>query len=280
MQMRSFKQIDVFGSKPLLGNPVAVVLDGQGISDAQMQQFARWMNLSETTFLLPPSHPSADYCVRIFTPVSELPFAGHPTLGSCHAWQEAGGVPKSAGLIVQECPAGLVKIRSTSDLLAFAAPPVLRDGPVDADTLARVSRGLRLPQSEFLHHQWVDNGPGWLAVMLRSAEQVLAIKPDYAELNGLAVGVVGNYPPGSDCDVEVRAFISLGAASGEDPVTGSLNASLAQWLIAAGLLPLRYVASQGIAMDRAGEVYLERDTSGQVWVGGSTVTYVDGQVQL
>lgn len=280
MQNRPFKQVDVFGSKSLLGNPLAVVLDGQGLSDVQMQLFARWTNLSETTYLLPPSLPSADYQVRIFTPVSELPFAGHPTLGSCHAWQEAGGVPKRTGFIVQECKSGLVNIRSTSDGLAFAAPPVLRDGPVEADTLARVSRGLRLPQSEFLHHQWVDNGPGWLAVMLRSAEQVLAIQPDFAELNGLEVGVVGAYPPGSECDLEVRAFISLGSASGEDPVTGSLNASLGQWLIGAGILPERYVASQGIAMGRAGKVYLERDASGQVWVGGSAVTFVDGQVRL
>ena len=281
MKQRSFRQVDVFSGKPYLGNPLAVVVDGAGVSAEQMQRFASWTNLSETTFLLPPSNAAADYRVRIFTPVRELPFAGHPTLGSCHSWLQAGGQPKNADFVVQECQAGLIKIKRTGDRLAFAAPKLLREGPVDAATLAKISAGLRLPQSEFLHQQWVDNGPGWVAVMLRSAEQVLAIEPDYAAMNGLEVGVVGAYPVGSECQVEVRAFITEGTLSGyEDPVTGSLNASLAQWLTGSGLMPQRYLASQGTALGRAGRVYLECDDLGQVWVGGESVTYIEGQVTL
>ncbi len=195
MSQRSFKQVDVFSGQPYLGNPLAVVVDSEGVSDAQMQRFASWMNLSETTFVLPPTSADADYRVRIFTPVRELPFAGHPTLGSCHAWLERGGQPKNADFVVQECKAGLVRIKRSAGRLAFAAPKLLRDGAVDAATLAQISAGLRLPLSEFLHHQWVDNGPGWVAVMLRSAAQVLQIEPDYAAMNGLEVGVVGAYPP-------------------------------------------------------------------------------------
>ncbi len=281
MQQRSFKQVDVFSSKPYLGNPLAVVMDGDGINDVQMQRFASWTNLSETTFLLPPTRAEADYRVRIFTPVRELPFAGHPTLGSCHSWLQAGGQPKNADFVLQECQAGLIKIKRTGDRLAFAAPKLLREGAVDAATLAMISAGLRLPASEILHHQWVDNGPGWVAVMLRSAQQVLAIQPDYAAMNGLEVGVVGAYPAGSECQVEVRAFITAGTATPyEDPVTGSLNASLAQWLIGSGLLPQRYLAAQGTALGRAGRVYLERDQTGQVWVGGESVTYIEGLVRL
>lgn len=281
MQQRSFKQVDVFSSQPYRGNPLAVVVDGDGISDEQMQRFASWTNLSETTFLLPPTSAAADYRVRIFTPVRELPFAGHPTLGSCHSWLQGGGQPKNADFVVQECQAGLIQIKQMGNLLAFAAPKLLREGTVDAATLAQISAGLRLPQSEFLHHQWVDNGPGWVAVMVRSAEQVLAIEPDYAAMNGLEVGVVGAYPAGSECHIEVRAFITAGTATPyEDPVTGSLNASLAQWLIGSGLAPRRYLAAQGTALRRAGRVHLERDEVGQVWVGGASVTYIEGKVIL
>lgn len=281
MQQRSFKQVDVFSTKPYHGNPLAVVVDGEGISEEQMQRFANWTNLSETTFLLPPTSADADYRLRIFTPGRELPFAGHPTLGSCHSWLQAGGQPKHADFVVQECQAGLITIKRAGDRLAFAAPKLLREGAVDAATLAKISAGLRLPESAFLHHQWVDNGPGWVAVMLHSAAQVLAIEPDYAAMQGLEVGVVGAYPAGSECHVEVRAFIAGGTASPyEDPVTGSLNASLAQWLIGSGLAPQRYLASQGTALGRAGRVALERDERGQVWVGGASVTYIDGQVTL
>ena len=280
MSQRIFKQVDVFGSQPYMGNPLAVVLDGTGLSDAGMQRFARWTNLSETTFLLPPTHPEADYRVRIFTPARELPFAGHPTLGSAHAWLEAGGQPKVSGQLVQECKAGLIGIRHSQGRLAFAAPKLVRGGPVEPELLERIARGLQLPPTDILHSQWVDNGPGWVGVMLRSAEQVLQLEPDYAAMEGLELGVVGPYPAESECQFEVRALITIGTSPYEDPVTGSLNASLAQWLIGTGLAPECYVASQGTVLKRAGRVYLERDAQGQVWVGGKTITCVEGRVEL
>jgi PhzF family phenazine biosynthesis protein len=276
VKQRTFKQIDVFGQDSYLGNPLAVVLDGEGLSDEDMQRFANWTNLSETTFLLSPTTSEADYSVRIFTPSRELPFAGHPTLGSCHAWLQAGGQPKQKNRLVQECKVGLVNVRRADDRLAFAAPPLVRSGPVDEDVLQNISRALQVPASEFINHQWVDNGPGWVAVMLRSTEDVLNLRPEAAKMKELKIGIVGLYPPGSECHIEVRAFFE----AGEDPVTGSLNASLGQWLIGEGLMPERYVASQGTVLGRKGRVYLERDTTGQVWVGGNTVTYVEGSVNL
>lgn len=278
---RTFKQVDVFGAQPYLGNPLAVVLDSEGLSDEQMQGFAAWTNLSETTFFLPPTAPEADYRLRIFTPARELPFAGHPTLGSCHAWLQAGGKSKNPGHVVQECGAGLVQIKRQGTRLAFAAPKLLRSGPVEAQTLNQIVRGLQVSPSDVLHHQWVDNGPGWVAVMLRSAEQVLAIEPDYAILNGLELGLVGAYPGGSECQFEVRALVTRVAGRPyEDPVTGSLNASLAQWLIGAGLAPEQYMASQGTLLGRAGRVHLQRDPQGQVWVGGESITGIEGKVWL
>ena len=288
MPLRPFKQVDVFTAVPYRGNPLAVVLDGEGLSAGEMQQFTQWTNLSEATFLLPPTVPEADYRVRIFYPASELPFAGHPTLGSCHAWLEAGGQPKGE-YVVQECGIGLVRLRRDGDRLAFAAPPLRRSGPLDEADVALIARGLGVDRADIVDHAWCDNGPKWRGVMLASAEQVLALKPDAAILAGLdvgvvgprgKVGVVGARAAGDACAFEVRAFFPGNNGMAEDPVTGSLNAGLAQWLIAAGLAPPRYVASQGTALGRAGRVHVDRDASGVIWIGGASVTCIDGQVVL
>jgi PhzF family phenazine biosynthesis protein len=275
---RTFTQLDVFTEVALKGNALAVVHSADGLSSAQMQAFAHWTNLSETTFLLPPTDAAADYRVRIFTPARELPFAGHPTLGSCHAWLAAGGRAKSATEVIQQCGVGLVRVRRGAGRLAFAAPPLIRGGPVDAATLAHIARGLRIEPASIRASQWVDNGPGWVAVMLSSRDDVLAIRPDYAALLPLEVGVVAPCPAGHDAQFEVRAFIP-GAGANEDPVTGSLNASLAQWLIGAGLAPPRYVAAQGTALGRAGRVFIEQ-SDGAIWVGGSCVPLIQGSVAL
>ncbi|NMD57456.1 MULTISPECIES: PhzF family phenazine biosynthesis protein [Tsukamurella] len=275
--MHRFRQVDVFSSEPLRGNPVAVVHDADDLSDDRMAAFARWTNLSETTFLLRPTDPAADYRLRIFTPGGELPFAGHPTLGSAYAWLEDGGVPASDGVVVQECAAGLVRLRR-GDELAFAAPPLRRSGPADADTVSRIAAGLRIPATEILAAEWVDNGPGWVAARLRDADAVLALTPDFAGMGELNIGAVGPYPPGGEADVEVRAFCP-DLAVPEDPVTGSLNAGLAQWLIGAGVLPARYVASQGTVLGRRGRVHVE-SADGEIWIGGATGTTITGNVAL
>ena len=274
---RPFAQVDVFTAEPYLGNPVAVVLDANGLDDGAMQRFAHWTNLSETTFVLPPGSGGADYRVRIFTPARELPFAGHPTLGTCHAWREAGGEPRSADVIVQECGAGLVPIRRTADGLAFAAPGLLRSGPVEDALVERVARMLRTDRSAIVDTQWADNGPGWIGVLMADPEAVLALEPQYDELD---VGVVAPYPDGSPEAFEVRAFTYRNGGVDEDPVTGSLNASLAQWLLATGRASAPYVARQGTALGRAGRVHVSRDGDGAVWVGGGTVTCVRGDVAL
>lgn len=274
---RRFHQLDVFSAVPLKGNPLAVVHAADGLDDATMAAFARWTNLSETTFLLPPTEPGADYRVRIFTPVAELPFAGHPTLGSAWAWLAAGGVPREAGVVVQQCGVGRVRIRRDGDRLAFAAPPRRRTGPLDEVLLATAARGLRVARSELLRHEWVDNGPGWCAVMLRSGAAVRALQPDWAALGELKVGVVAPQTAGEDTAFEVRAF--FGGGGFEDPVTGSLNASLAQWLIGAGLAPDRYVAAQGHALGRAGRVHVQREGD-TIWVGGDVVACITGEVDL
>jgi PhzF family phenazine biosynthesis protein len=277
MSTRPFTQLDVFTDTPLRGNPLAVVHAAQGLSDAQMQAFARWTNLSETTFLLPPTEPAADYRVRIFTPDRELPFAGHPTLGSCHAWLAAGGQAHSGDEVVQQCGVGLVRIRRDGSRLAFAAPPLRRSGPVEPEVLAQIVRSLRIPADAIRASNWVDNGPGWVAVMLASRDEVLALQPDFAAMRGLELGVVAPWS-GGDAQFEVRAFVpSLGVP--EDPVTGSLNAGLAQWLIGAGLAPERYVASQGTALGRSGRVFVEK-RGDSVWIGGDSVVVVSGQVSL
>jgi PhzF family phenazine biosynthesis protein len=273
--MRPFRQVDVFTTTPYLGNPVAVVLDSDGLSVEQMHRFATWTNLSETTFVLPSTSDSADYRVRIFTPSTELPFAGHPSLGTCHAWLEEGGEPAGAGPIVQECGIGLVPIRRTDHGLSFAAPPLLRSGEVDGSLVERIARQLRIERGGIVDAQWADNGPGWVAVLLESAEAVRALRPGPVDLD---IGVVGPFPSGSEFAFEVRAFFPKDGATAEDPVTGSLNASLAQWLLATSRATAPYVVSQGAAIGRAGRVHVSQDEDGTIWVGGGTVTCITGQV--
>jgi PhzF family phenazine biosynthesis protein len=287
MKTRPFAQVDVFTATPYRGNPLAVVLDGSDLSTEQMQHFTNWTNLSECTFLLPPTQAGADYRVRIFCPGRELPFAGHPTLGSAHTWLAAGGQPRGEHL-VQECGVGLVKIRRDGARLAFAAPPLRRSGPLDEADVALIARGLGVARSDIVAHSWCDNGPGWRGVMLCSAEQVLALQPDATVLAGLDIGVVA--PHGKvgvvgasaqeDIAFEVRAFFPGNNGLVEDPVTGSLNAALAQWLIGAGMAPERYTAAQGTALQRAGRVHVQRSADGSIWVGGETVTCIQGTVQM
>ena len=289
MKQRPFKQVDVFTARPYYGNPLAVVLDGSGLSTEEMQHFTNWTNLSECTFVLPPTDAAADYKVRIFCPGRELPFAGHPTLGTCHAWLEAGGVPKGE-FIVQECGIGLVKIQrdAASGRLAFAAPPLLKSGALDEADVELIARGLGVQRSDIVAHAWCDNGPKWRGVMLRSASQVLALKPDAAVLAGLDIGVVG--PRGkvgvigaqadqNDTQFEIRAFFPGNNGMTEDPVTGSLNAGMAQWLIGLGLAPPNYIAAQGTALGRAGRVHVS-SVGGDIWIGGASVTCIDGKVSL
>ncbi|RQO55891.1 phenazine biosynthesis protein PhzF [Paucibacter sp. KBW04] len=282
LQSRRFAQVDVFTAMALRGNPLAVVIDGEGLSDAAMAAFARWTNLSETTFILPPTDATADYRVRIFTPGGELPFAGHPTLGTAHCWLASGGVPKSKGMLVQECGIGLVRIKRTADRnkerLAFAAPPLLRSGPVEPEHHAQVLQALCLPAEDVLDVQWVDNGPEWMVARLKNAEAVLALKPDFQAMAGLKLGVVGAHPPGSPQQFEVRAFVP-GLGVPEDAVTGSLNAGIALWLQAAGLAPARYVAAQGAALGRAGRIHVQREGE-EVWIGGDVTPLIEGQVRL
>jgi PhzF family phenazine biosynthesis protein len=268
--------VDVFTERPLLGNPLAVVHGADGWSDAQMQAYARWTNLSETSYLLAPTDGAADYRVRIFTPARELPFAGHPTLGSCHAWLEAGGRPRGEH-VVQQCGVGLVRIRRDGPRLAFAAPPLKRSGAVAPELIARIAAALQIEPSAIRASNWVDNGPGWVAVMIDSRDALLGLKPDLRAMADIELGVIAPWPDG-EADFEVRAFIpSVGV--GEDPVTGSLNAGLAQWLIGAGLAPDRYLASQGTALGRAGRVHVER-IGREIWIGGASVSCVQGELTL
>jgi PhzF family phenazine biosynthesis protein len=281
-ELRRFVQVDVFTAVPLKGNALAVVVDAGGLSDDEMAAFARWTNLSETTFLLPPteegSAEGADYRVRIFTPGGELPFAGHPTLGSAYAFLASGGDAKKPGEVVQQCAIGLVRVKRDGARLAFAAPPLKRSGPVDAATRAQAIASLRVAPDAVLDVVWCDNGPGWLAVRLADAASVLALQPDFAVMDQLKVGALGAYPDGSECQFEVRAFVpDLGVP--EDPVTGSLNAGLALWLQAAGLAGDRYVAAQGAVLGRAGRVHVQRDAEA-TWIGGDVVPLIHGQVRL
>ncbi|UUW88571.1 PhzF family phenazine biosynthesis protein [Pimelobacter simplex] len=275
---REFRQVDVFTDEPLLGNPVAVVHGADGLSDDEMQRFARWTNLSETTFLLEPTEPGADYRLRIFTTETELPFAGHPTLGSAHAWLEAGGVP-AGERIVQQCGVGLVALRRQDRRLAFAAPDLLRSGPVDDALADEIAAALGIDRAEILDLAWADNGPGWVGARLASAEAVLALTPDHGRLP-VDVGVIGPHPDGAECAVEVRAFVPHAAGIAEDPVTGSLNASLAQWLTTSGVLPPSYVAAQGTAIGRRGRIHVDTDADGTIWVGGDTLSTIQGTVAL
>ena len=256
---------------------MAVVLDADGLTTEEMQRFARWTNLSETTFVLPPTGAGADYRVRIFTPELEAPFAGHPTLGSCHAWLEVGGEARNPDEIVQECGVGLVRIRRGEGRLAFAAPPLRRSGPASPDDAARVAAALGLDADEVLAVEWVDNGFSWIAVLLESAERVLELRPGQLDFD---VGAVGFRPPGSEAAIEVRAFFPVNGVAAEDPVTGSLNAGIAQWLIGAGRLQAPYVATQGSAIGRDGRVHVSQDEDGTIWVGGRTETVIAGTVEL
>jgi PhzF family phenazine biosynthesis protein len=282
MRQRPFKQVDVFTPVAYRGNPLAVVLDGLDLSDQEMQRFAAWTNLSETTFLLPPTQESADYRVRIFTPGGELPFAGHPTLGSCHSWLQAGGKPKRSDVIVQECKQGLVSLKRQGEQLAFAAPASKRASPSPA-VLAQVAAALGLKASQVIAAQALDNGPVWLSLLVDDPQTVLALKPDAAALRagGHKVGVAARYRDARAGEpmLEVRAFAEP-VGIPEDPVTGSLNASLAQWLMDEGHMPTRYLAAQGACLGRAGRVHVERDDHGQVWIGGQTVTCIEGSVLL
>lgn len=298
--MRPFKQVDVFTAEPYCGNPVAVVMDGSSLSTEDMQRFAHWTNLSETTFLLPPTDPAADYQVRIFTTAIELPFAGHPTIGTCHAWLEAGGEPQRADRIVQQCGIGLVNLRRTGSRLAFAAPPLIKGGPVTESELSDVCKVLGLEREAIVDAQWADNGPGWIAVRLASADEVLALTPDFSAVESYDIGVVGPHPigvvgshapnkvgvvgartptdPGAgEPSIEVRAFFRSNGAASEDPVTGSLNAALAQWLLGDGTLEAPYVAAQGTALGRQGRVYVD-EADEQIWIGGDAITCIDGSV--
>jgi PhzF family phenazine biosynthesis protein len=274
---RPFRQVDVFTGTPYLGNPLAVVHDADGLTDEQMKRFSSWTNLSETTFLLAPSDEQADYRVRIFNLDRELPFAGHPTLGSCHAWLEAGGRPRQPGVVVQECGAGLVTIRVREDGSAFAAPPLVRTGPVEEPVAERVAAMLGIGRDDIVDLQWADNGPGWIGVLMSSADAVLQVRPGPGDLD---VGIAGPYSPGGPADFEVRAFFPAGGVTLEDPVTGSFNAALAQWLLGAGLASAPYLAQQGTVLGRRGQVRITQDADGQVWVGGSAVTCVAGIVEL
>jgi PhzF family phenazine biosynthesis protein len=274
-----FNQVDVFTAVPFKGNPLAVVADADGLADDQMQRIANWTNLSETTFLCRPTEADADYRVRIFTPVRELPFAGHPTLGSCAVWLGLGNAPKRAQ-VVQQCGVGLVRIKRDGERLAFAAPPQQKSGPVDAQLLARIAKSLGVVPQAIKASQWIDNGPGWVGVMLGSRAELLAIKRDLSALPGQPVGVVAPCDPARDnidTQFEVRAFVGWNAS--EDPVTGSLNASLAQWLIGAGIAPPRYVASQGTAIGRSGRIHVAREGD-DIWIGGDVTKVVEGTITV
>jgi PhzF family phenazine biosynthesis protein len=276
-----FQIVDVFGDGAFSGNPLAVITTPTDLDTALMQRITRWLNLSETTFLLPPTDPDADYRVRIFTLERELPFAGHPTLGTCHAWLEAGGLPRHGDMIVQQCGAGLVRIRRDANTLAFAAPPLIRSGPVEAEKLVEIAAVLGIAVTAIVDAQWVDNGPGWVAVLLESAAAVLAVKPARAHHSRIDLGVVGLYPPGSHATYEIRALFSdpFGGLV-EDPVTGSLNASVAQWLVDTGRATAPYVATQGSCVGRNGLVHVDRDADGQLWIGGNTQSLFSGNATV
>ncbi len=274
----SFQQVDVFTNRPLLGNALAVVHGADNLSDKQMTKFANWTNLSETTFLLNPINDSADYKVRIFTPNNELPFAGHPTLGSCFAWLSNGGIAKSKDVIIQECAIGLIKIRKDGSRLSFEAPELIKSGSLDDLTLKKVAMSLRIGVSDIINHQWVDNGPGWCAVMLKNAQQVLALDPDPQLLKDFKIGVIGSYRDGSETDFEVRAF-AMPYGIYEDPVTGSLNAGIAKWLFNTNSVKDEYTVSQGKALGRDGKIFIQK-IDNTIWVGGEIISCINGELTL
>jgi PhzF family phenazine biosynthesis protein len=275
--LRRFAQVDVFSTTPYLGNPVAVVLDADGLSEGLMQRIARWTNLSETTFVLPSTGEEADYRVRIYTPEAELPFAGHPTLGTAHVWLDNGGSPGSGGVVVQECEAGLVRIRSEAGLLWFAAPPTIRSGDLDDDYLMRIVTAFGITRDQVVAHQWVDNGPGWAVIQLATAGEVRDLQPDLSLIPDAMVGAIGAHPPGSAHDYELRTFAPrVGVA--EDPACGSMNAAVAQWLVRTGAVTASYRVAQGQRLGRAGDINIRPDADGTVWVGGAVTTLLRGTV--
>ena len=273
----SVHMVDVFGSDTFSGNPPVVIVGAEALATDEMQRLTRWFNLSETSFLLPPTNPVADYRVRIFTLDREMPFAGHPTLGTCHVWLKNGDVPKSGTDIIQECGAALVRIRRDRDRLSFAAPPLIRSGAPSLEERIEAQEFLGINSHEIIDAAWVDNGPGWLGIRLASAENILSLKPARSWPRRIDIGVIGPHAPGGDAAFEVRAFFSdhLGTIV-EDPVTGSLNASLAQWLFASRVSDTDYIAAQGTGLGRKGRVHAARDGTGQVWIGGQTRTHVEG----
>lgn len=277
---RRFRLVDVFGTRSLTGNPLAVVVDSVGLDTAEMLEITRWLNFSETTFLLPPTDPAADYLVRIFTATGELPFAGHPTLGTCHVWRSLQEDPPAE--VIQECGVGLVSLQVDDGSISFSAPPLVRDGPIDPDHLTQLVQILGIEADSIVDSAWVDNGPGWVGLLLEDAELVLSLKPDVSKHAGevpLAIGVVGFWPDGADTRYEVRAFFSnQHGVLGEDPVTGSLNASLAQWLVGVGRVQPPYVASQGSALGRSGRVHISRTEDGRLWIGGRVFDVVTGEI--
>ncbi|MFD3581695.1 PhzF family phenazine biosynthesis protein [Streptomyces sp. NPDC058683] len=276
---RSFAQVDVFSTSPYGGNPVAVVLDGTDLSDEEMQRVACWTNLSETTFVLPPTAPEADYRLRIFTPQDELPFAGHPTLGSARAWLDGGGLPRHADRIVQECAAGLVTVRHGEGTLSFAAPPRVREGALDDDYLNRITTAFGITRDRVVAHQWVDNGPGWAVLQLATAEEVLALEPDLSLIPAAMVGAIGAHPQGSPHQFEMRTF-APGIGVPEDPACGSMNAAVGQWLTATGAAPSAYRVSQGRRLGRTGSIEITADPDGTVWVSGAATVCVRGTIAV
>ncbi|NLP84822.1 PhzF family phenazine biosynthesis protein [Microbacterium sp. CFH 90308] len=279
--MRGFRQVDVFGQGSTSGNPVAVVLDAEDLDDEAMRRFSVWSNLSECTFVLPPTMPEADYRVRIFNLSTELPFAGHPTLGTARAWLDAGGTPADPRLLVQECGAGLVPVRIDGDLLAFSAPPRIRSGPVEPGLVATVADILGVDAAQILDAEWLDNGPGWVGMLLTDAKTVLGVRADSSRHPGpWDIGILGLHEDGADVSLEVRAFFTDGSEPlREDPVTGSLNAAAAEWLIARGSLSAPYTAAQGTAMGRRGRVHVSADDD-RLWVGGRTDVVISGHISL
>jgi PhzF family phenazine biosynthesis protein len=276
---RRFRQVDVFGVDSYDGNPVAVILDSEGLTDKELSAISAWTNLSECTFLLPPTEPTADYRVRIFSLKTELPFAGHPTLGTACAWLDAGGVPSQPGLIIQECIAGLVPIRIEDDLLAFSAPPRIRSGPVEATILDAVIEILGIERDQVVNSEWLDNGPGWVGILLDSAESVLKIRPNASAHPGRwDIGVIGAHAAGSESAFELRAFFTEGSEPlREDPITGSLNASAAEWLLSKNRATAPYIASQGSAIGRNGRIHIS-EADGKIWVGGKTKVVLSGHL--
>jgi PhzF family phenazine biosynthesis protein len=280
--LRSLRYVDVFTDAPFGGNPVAVVLDGEGLDDDSMLRVARWTNLSETTFVLPPTQAGADYQVRILTPAGELPFAGHPTLGTCHAWLEAGGQPAQDDVVVQQCAAGLVQLQRNANRLAFAAPPLVRSGPVDPEIVSTALAAVDVPPSSLVEATWADNGPGWIAFLVDSVDAVRAARAGRlpAGYERVKIGLVAHHPTGARAAIEVRAFFPQDGILNEDPVTGSLNASVAQWLLGSARLTAPYVASQGAALGRSGEIHVSQDPDGTVWIGGGTRTLINGSIEI